>query len=261
MQQTVDQTLRKRFGQHFLRDDHVIDRIVDLIEPRSAKPIVEIGPGEGVLTGPLLEHGANLTAIEIDRDLAVHLEQQFERFPGFTLVNMDVLKFDFETVFGNGGRTQVVGNLPYNISTPLIMTLIRWTDRIESMVFMLQREVAERITAGPGSRQYGRLSVVAQRYLCGRLELTVPAEAFNPPPKVESAVVRLWPREPRPTAALDDAFDEVVRAAFGQRRKTLANTLRGVVDASTIQRCGIDPAARAETLSVEDFEGLAQASR
>ena len=249
--------MRKRFGQHFLVDDYVIDRIVNAIAPVAGQTIFEIGPGSGVLTTPLLNHGVQLNAIEIDRDLAATLEETLGQSEHFKLFVGDVLKFDFEQHLPQQPGVKVVGNLPYNISTPLILRLLQVVTRLESMTFMVQQEVAERLAADVGGKQYGRLSVMAQRHTEIQLLFGVAPECFDPPPKVESAVVRMTPRTHQPDRELDSRFEEIVRQAFGQRRKTLANALGGMVSSQEIESCGIDPRVRAETLTVDAFERLA----
>lgn len=250
---------RKRFGQHFLHDAGVIRRIVDAIEPRTGAPLVEIGPGRGALTRALLGAAQGLSVIEVDRDLAAHLAQEFGASGNLKVYQADALDFDFHTF---GTPVRVVGNLPYNISTPLLFHLLDQTDCIEQMVFMLQKEVVDRICAAPGGKDYGRLSVMVQAR-CDVMRLfTVGAGAFQPPPRVESALVRLIPR-PAFTASIRDSalFAELVRSAFQQRRKMLRNALRASVDdpgALLEQQC-LDGAVRAETLTVAQFISLANA--
>ncbi len=248
---------RKRFGQHFLHDAGVIARLVAVIRPLETDTIIEIGPGEGVLTGPLLAAGARVTAIEIDRDLAAALPERLGFPEALKVVQADVLKLDLAAFAGEAG-VRVVGNLPYNISTPIMFHLFRWREAIADMHFMLQKEVVDRLVAGPGSKQYGRLSVMAAFHCrMGRL-FSVPPGAFRPPPKVDSAIIRMLPK------ALDEAtlarrpqLEEVVRQAFGQRRKTLRNALKGMMDEKAIEAAGIDPKARAETVSLQGFLELA----
>ncbi len=244
---------RKRFGQHFLRDQTVIDRIVAAIAPQTDEPIIEIGPGEGVLTGPLLESGAKLTAVELDRDLTAHLRQQF---PSLDVVNTDAVKADLAEIAGQR-RFKLVGNLPYNVSTPILFHALDNAALVERMVFMLQREVIDRMVAQPGSKTYGRLSVMLQ-YRCDMSRLfTVPPGAFAPPPKVQSAVVAMIPKEPRVRANDHGRFEAVVKAAFAKRRKTIANALKELLPASAIEATGVAPTARAEQLDVADFVAMA----
>ena len=249
---------RKRFGQHFLHDANVIDRLVAAIAPRSGDHLVEIGPGEGVLTAPVLDKAGALTVIELDRDLAATLPERLGQPRGLKVVQADVLKVDFAELAGDDAL-RIIGNLPYNISTPILFHLLEARADIIDMHFMLQKEVVDRMVAAPGSRQYGRLSVMAA-FHCDMTRLfTVLPGAFRPPPKVDSAIVRLVPKpltdEDR---ALLPAFAEVTRRAFGQRRKTLRNSLKGLVDATQMEAAGIDPGARAETLSVDQFRKLAE---
>lgn len=248
---------RKRFGQHFLHDAGVIARLVAVIRPLETDTIIEIGPGEGVLTAPLLAAGAHVTAIEIDRDLAAALPERLGFPEALKVVQADVLKLDLAAVAGEPG-VRIVGNLPYNISTPIMFHLFKWREAIADMHFMLQKEVVDRLVAGPGSKQYGRLSVMAAFHCRMERLFSVPPGAFRPPPRVDSAIIRMLPK------ALDEAtlarlpqLEEVVRRAFGQRRKTLRNALKGLVDAKAIEAAGIDPKARAETLSLDQFMTLA----
>ncbi len=252
---------RKRFGQNFLRDAQVIARIVDAIAPQRGDRMVEIGPGLGALTAPLLARLDALEVVELDRDLAARLRLQAcsgaAQCGELRVHEADALRFDFAALAGDG-PIRVVGNLPYNISTPLIFHLLSFGGCIRDMHFMLQREVVERLAAAPGGRDYGRLSVMAQYHCAVAPLFGVPPGAFEPPPKVESAIVRLRPH-PRPPVDVGDAalFAELVAQAFGQRRKTLRNNLRGLLDAAAIAACGIDPGRRAETLSLADFAALA----
>lgn len=245
---------RKRFGQHFLADRHFIGRIVDAIAPRPQDRIVEIGPGLAALTGPLLERVERMDAVEIDRDLVRRLR---ERFPSgrLTVHQADALEFDF-TRLGQGLR--VVGNLPYNISTPILFRLEACTDCVRDLHFMLQKEVVDRMVAAPGTGAYGRLSVMLQyRFTLERL-FDIPPGAFQPPPKVMSSFVRLIPRVPLPWPARDEPMlRDVVTAAFGQRRKMLRNAVAGYVAEADLEYLGIDPRARAETLAVESFVRIA----
>lgn len=251
---------RKRFGQHFLVDTFTIDAIVDLVAPSADDRVLEIGPGRGALTGQLADSGAALTVVEIDRDLGAALAERFAGAPNVRVAIEDILAFDLAQLARQGVPWKVVGNLPYNISTPLLLRLLEHTGLFSSLVVMVQREVAERLAAAPGSRAYGRLSVAAQRLCALELRLEVGPESFAPPPRVNSAVLELRPRASRREPHFERWFDELLRSAFGARRKTLANTLRGRADAATITACGIDPRARAEQLSVADFERLAVAT-
>ncbi len=248
---------RKRFGQHFLADRHYVARIVAAIDPRRDDIVVEIGPGLGALTEPLLDRLDRLHVVEIDRDLAARL---VETHPSERLaVHLaDALEFDFAAL---PAGLRVVGNLPYNISTPLLFRLAEFAGRIRDLTFMLQKEVVDRMVAAPGTPDYGRLSVMLQyRFDMARL-FDVPPGAFRPPPKVDSAVVRMVPRPAGVLAARDPVrLAAVVTAAFGQRRKTLRNAVAGLLEPGDIERAGIDPGVRGETLSVDDFVRLANAA-
>ena len=245
---------RRRFGQNFLHDRRVIERIVDAIDPRPGQSIVEIGPGQAALTRELLRRVGHITAIEIDRDLAAWLREQFP--PGqLTLVEADALKLDWSELATRPLR--LVGNLPYNISSPLLFRLAAVAERVVDQHFMLQKEVVDRMVAPPGSKTYGRLSVMLQvRYRMTSL-FDVPRGAFNPPPKVTSSIVRMVPLARADLPAVDmDAFARVVAAAFNQRRKILRNALGELADDAAFAAAGVDPLARAETLAVGDFVRL-----
>jgi 16S rRNA (adenine1518-N6/adenine1519-N6)-dimethyltransferase len=248
---------RKRFGQNFLHDPRVIERIVDAIDPRPGEHIVEIGPGRAALTRALIARTGHLTAVEIDRDLAQALRVEFDATK-LTLLEGDALKLDWTSLAGET-PLRIVGNLPYNISTPLLFALAGIASAVRDQHFMLQKEVVDRMVAPPGSKTYGRLSVMLQfRYRMTSL-FDVPRGAFSPAPKVTSSIVRMVPL---PAGNLPDVDREVlarvVMAAFGQRRKTLRNALAELMDAATITAAGIDPQARAETLGVAQFVALAQ---
>ena len=248
---------RQRFGQNFLIDDAVVDAIVAAIAPRRDDRIVEIGPGLGALTRPLCEHVERLHVIEIDRDIVARLHAGF---PAATLAihEGDALAFDFS---GLGHHLRVVGNLPYNISTPLLFHLAHHAEAISDIHVMLQKEVVERMVAAPGASDYGRLSVMLQYRFAMERVLEVPAAAFRPTPEVESAVVRMTPHRPLPHPARDEAvFAAVVAEAFAQRRKTLRNTLKGRFGPAELAHLGIDPGLRAQELRVEDFVRLADES-
>ena len=253
---------RKRFGQNFLHDDAVIDRIAAAIHPGADEHLVEIGPGMGALTAALVASGCQLDVIELDRDLVPGLLAAFSLKPGFKLHSADALKFDYASLLKSSSpampepnqRLRIVGNLPYNISTPLIFKLLDNAPLIQDMHFMLQLEVVERLAASPGGKCWGRLGIMAQ-YQC-RVEhlFDVPPEAFNPPPRVQSAIVRLTPWQQSPWPQCDAAhLRKVVQAAFAQRRKTLRNNLKGLIDNTGLETLGIDPGARAETLQLEQF--------
>lgn len=244
---------RKRFGQHFLHDRGVLARIVEAIAPAAGDLLVEIGPGEGALTRALLERVSRLEAIEIDRDLAARLEAQFppERL---TVRCADALRFDF-AAFGPGVR--LVGNLPYNVSTPLLFHLASYVERVRDMHFMLQREVVERMVARHSTPAYGRLSVALQTRFRMEKLFVVPPGAFRPPPKVESAVVRLVPLTPQERPQVDwQVFAAAVAGAFSARRKRLSNALP--LTPADFEALGLDPALRPENLSPQDYVRVAQ---
>jgi len=248
---------RKRFGQHFLHDRGTLARIAQAFDPRPGDTIVEIGPGRGALTAVLLEHAAHMHAVEVDRDLAAHLARTFDP-RRLTVHTADALRFDFCGLCSGRTPLRVSGNLPYNISTPLIFHLLDQAACVRDMCFMLQKEVVDRLSASPGGKDYGRLSVMVQ-WRCAVTRLfRVPPGAFEPPPKVDSAVVRLvpWP-DPPVKVRNPRRFAQVVQAGFAVRRKTLRNALKGLLSAGQIAACGIDPGARAETLSVAEFGRLA----
>jgi 16S rRNA (adenine1518-N6/adenine1519-N6)-dimethyltransferase len=247
---------RKRFGQNFLVDRHYIERIVAAVDPRRADNIVEIGPGLGALTRPLLEKIERLTVVEIDRDLASRLSAEFA--PGRLVIhNVDALTFDFATL---GSGLRIIGNLPYNISSPMLFHLAQFEATVRDLTVMLQREVVQRMAAAPATADYGRLSVMLQtRFRIQRL-FVVPPGAFRPSPKVDSAIARLTPLgATRPKIDDEVLFARMVAAAFGQRRKTLRNALKSLATDDVLEREGIDPGARGETLSVPDFVRLANA--
>jgi 16S rRNA (adenine1518-N6/adenine1519-N6)-dimethyltransferase len=249
---------RKRFGQHFLHDPAVLDRIVAAIAPRADDRLVEIGPGRGALTRRLLEAGSgSLDAIEIDRDLAAFLRGELAAYPGLVLHEADALEFDFAALArARGGRLRIVGNLPYNISTPLLFHLVDCAGAIEDMHVMLQREVAERLLATAGDPDYGRLSIMLSPWAAVTGVFEVGPGAFQPPPRVWSQVVRLIVR-PHPAFPVSPHFAQVVTMAFAHRRKTLRNALRGLIGLEEIRACGIDPGVRPETLPPEAFNTLA----
>lgn len=248
---------RKRFGQHFLHDPGVIERIVAAIRPVPGDRLVEIGPGLGALTQPLLEATGDLDVVELDRDLLEPLRARCAGPGTLRIHHADALAFDFAALRAGGLPLRVAGNLPYNISTPLLFHLLAQSEHLRDLHFMLQKDVVDRMAANPGEEAYGRLSVMLQ-YRC-RIEplFVVGPGAFQPPPKVWSAVVRLVPRETFPVAVRDERrFADVVRLAFGQRRKTLRNSLRGLLDANQIETAGVDPGARPETLDLAAFAAL-----
>lgn len=241
---------KKRFGQNFLTDQAIISSLVDAIAPKANDLMVEIGPGLGALTQPLMQQLDMLHVVEVDRDIITWMEKTYVQ-KKITIHNSDALKFDFSTL---GSAIRVVGNLPYNISTPILFHLLDNVPVIIDMHFMLQKEVVERMVAEPSTAAYGRLSVMLQYRLQMEYLFTVPPEAFDPAPKVESAFVRCVPHAVLPFPAQDEAlFAQVVTAAFGQRRKTLRNTLKGLLDDDGFKALDLDSQLRAENLSVADF--------
>ncbi|MFO7603739.1 MAG: 16S rRNA (adenine(1518)-N(6)/adenine(1519)-N(6))-dimethyltransferase RsmA [Gammaproteobacteria bacterium] len=249
-------TPRKRFGQNFLHDHSVIARIVQAINPQPGQHLVEIGPGQGALTEPLLAALGQLDAIELDRDLIGLLTTKFAA-RGLRLHAMDALKADFCALAEAGEHLRIVGNLPYNISTPLLFHLFEQKACVSDMHFMLQKEVVQRMAAGPGSKTYGRLSVMAQ-YHCQISPLfVVKPGAFFPAPKVDSMIVRLRPH-PQPPVEMEQPqlLATVVGQAFSQRRKTLRNSVKSLLDEDAIRQCDIDPGIRPEQLSLAQFACL-----
>ena len=248
---------KKSLGQHFLTDRSYIEKIVLAVNPQPGDRLVEIGPGQGAITLPLLKKHGELTAIEFDRDLITPLMASSEGVGRLTIIHKDVLAVDFSRLAGED-KLRLVGNLPYNLSSPILFHAIEHAAVIRDMVFMLQKEVVDRMAAGPGSKVYGRLSVMLQAYCEVTPLFVVPPGAFRPPPKVDSAVVRLVPRDPDSIGVqAPQRFTEVVRAAFGQRRKTLRNALSTVCDVEQIEAAGLRPDARAEQVEVAGFIRLA----
>jgi len=261
-------TARKRFGQNFLHDDYIIDKIVSAIAPKSGQNLVEIGPGLGALTEPVAELVDHLTVVELDRDLAKRLREHPFIQNKLEVVEQDALKFDFSLLAKNGaeqddaqaGKLRVFGNLPYNISTPLMFHLFEHCAYIQDMHFMLQNEVVKRLCAASGDKLYGRLSVMAQYYCSAVPVVMVPPSAFKPAPKVDSAVVRLVPHsKPIVDVASVDMLQKVVTTAFNQRRKTIRNSLRSLLDEAQIVALDISPEIRAEKLTIAEFARLANA--
>lgn len=267
----LDHTPRKRFGQNFLHDKSVISQIIDSIHPQDNDLMLEIGPGMGAITEPLLAKVKNLTVVELDNDLADSLRIRIgaNSHQGLSIVKANALDMDYYQLYqqmnpsNNGKKIRVVGNLPYNISTPLLFHLLSFSDVLEDMHFMLQKEVVDRITADVNSREYGRLSVMLQYHCQTNYLLTVPNGAFNPPPKVTSAVFRLTPYANKPIVANDETlFAIVVREAFNHRRKTLRaifkkSPILPAISEQNLIDWGLNPMARPETLSVQDFVTLA----
>ncbi|WP_027149378.1 16S rRNA (adenine(1518)-N(6)/adenine(1519)-N(6))-dimethyltransferase RsmA [Methylobacter tundripaludum] len=273
-------TPRKRFGQNFLHDHNIIYNIISSIQARPGQHWVEIGPGQGALTEPLLNEGVRLDVVELDRDLVVLLREKFKQYPNLQIHSADALRFDFSSLAegddqsaGSGlarkapegaragivrdEKLRVIGNLPYNISTPLMFHLLDNAYCIEDMHFMLQKEVVDRICAAPGSKKYGRLSVMMQYYCATELLFDVPPESFDPAPQVMSAIVRLVPHQQPPVAVNDmSKLNRVVTQAFSQRRKTLRNSLKKLITEEEIVALGIDPTLRAESISLAEFARL-----
>ena len=248
---------RKRFGQHFLHDPGVIRRIVAAIGPQPGDRLVEIGPGEGAITFELLRAVGRLDAVELDRDLVEPLRERSRGIGELVVHGADALRFDFCALATGGAKVRLVGNLPYNISTPLLFHLLDQSHCIRDMHFMLQKEVVERMAAGPGGKDYGRLSVMLQARCTVIPLFAIGPGAFRPPPRVDSAIVRLVPLAQPPDIADQAVFARLVAAAFAQRRKTLRNGLKGLLSAEAIAGLGIDPGARAEQLALDDFVRLA----
>ncbi|KZY30821.1 MULTISPECIES: 16S rRNA (adenine(1518)-N(6)/adenine(1519)-N(6))-dimethyltransferase RsmA [unclassified Oleiphilus] len=250
---------RKRFGQNFLHDDAVISRIISGINPQPDDRLVEIGPGLGALTEPLLEASeGNLQVVELDRDLIPILRTKFFNYPDFVIHESDALKFDFDQLADDEHKLRIVGNLPYNISTPLIFHLLESITNLKDMHFMLQKEVVERMAAAPSTSHYGRLGIMTQYYCRVQPLFIVGPESFDPAPKVESAIVRLVPHAtlPYPVESVE-RLQHIVRTAFTKRRKTLRNALSGAVEPEALEDLNIDAGLRPENLTVEQFTQLA----
>ena len=245
---------RKRFGQHFLTDPGIIDAIVRAVHPAGDDVIVEIGPGQGAITDSLAQRAGHLHAIELDRDLAARLRGQYANRPNVTIHEADALAFDFASL---GEHLRIVGNLPYNISTPLLFHLLQFRDRLLDMHFMLQKEVVDRMAAEPGSKVYGRLGIMLGCHLSIEPLFDVPPEAFSPPPEVNSAVVRLDPLPPGSFHIADEGgLSALVATAFMQRRKTLRNALKGKADPADLTAVGIDGGLRPEQVSIAAYVAL-----
>jgi len=253
-ERVVSHRPRKRFGQHFLRDPSVVSRIVAAIAPAAGDHLVEIGPGEGILTAPLAALPVTLDAVEIDRDLAAALRTRYAVAGNVVIHEADALEFDFAAL-GDGLR--LVGNLPYNISTPLLFRLVAQRDAVRDMHFMLQKEVVARMAASPGGKAYGRLTVMLACSMHVEHLFDVPPQAFRPPPKVQSSVVRLVPRTERLEIRDERLFAALVTSAFSRRRKTLRNALTDWLTPEAIAEEGIDPTLRPERLAPEEFARLA----
>ena len=251
------QRTRKRFGQHFLHDRNIIDRILAAIDPGQDDNLLEIGPGRGALTLPLLNYCKQLTVVELDRDLIPVLQQRAVQAGNLNVINADILKFELDSL-PHSGDLRIFGNLPYNISTPLMFHLMDSITKIQDMHFMVQKEVAQRIVAEVGTRSYGRLSVMIQYFCNCQYLFDVAPASFTPPPKVDSAIIRLTPHD-APVASVKDftIFSELVRTAFNQRRKTISNALKSMLLPETLDYCSIDRRLRAENLTLQDFACLA----
>ncbi|NIB39188.1 16S rRNA (adenine(1518)-N(6)/adenine(1519)-N(6))-dimethyltransferase RsmA [Pseudomaricurvus alkylphenolicus] len=259
----MEHRARKRFGQNFLEDDNIIRRIVKSIRPKAADNLVEIGPGKGAITEQLLSTCPTLNVVELDRDLIPVLLAQFiARYPDFKIHQTDALKFDFATLLqdsdgNNRGPLRIVGNLPYNISTPLIFHLLSYHSQVTDMHFMLQKEVVDRMAAQPGAKAYGRLSVMVQYYCKVENLFDVPPESFNPRPKVDSAIVRLVPYTELPHPARNvKLLERLVNTAFQQRRKTLRNSLKQLLPAEAIESLNIDTSIRPENITLAEYVAL-----
>ncbi|MGB0360293.1 MAG: 16S rRNA (adenine(1518)-N(6)/adenine(1519)-N(6))-dimethyltransferase RsmA [Endozoicomonas sp.] len=249
---------RKRFGQNFLHDPSVIAEIITSISPKEGQHLVEIGPGQGALTADVLDRAGELDVVELDRDLIPTLLLRFGLNKQFRIHEADALKFDFASLKADERRLRVIGNLPYNISTPLIFHLLNFEHLIDDMHFMLQKEVVQRLSAQPGEKHYGRLGIMAQYYCRIDYLFTVGPEAFKPAPKVDSAIIRMTPYRdlPHPCKSIKK-LEVVVRDAFGQRRKTIRNTLKVHLTAEELESLNIDPSARPEVLTLADFVHIA----
>lgn len=255
-----DHQARKRFGQNFLHDQNIINKIIRTINPKQTQNIVEIGPGQGALSYPLLDTLGKLNAVEIDRDLIQLLNQRSTEHGELIIHEGDALKFNFHQLAQTDNKLRLVGNLPYNISTPLIFHLLEFLDDIDDMHFMLQKEVVQRMSAEPNTKTFGRLSVMLQWYCDVDYLFDIPANAFIPAPKVVSSLVRLRPKaEPLSTLNNPEQFARLVNRIFQQRRKTLRNILKDYLTADDIQALGIAPTARPETLSLLNFAALSNA--
>ncbi|MGI9251657.1 MAG: 16S rRNA (adenine(1518)-N(6)/adenine(1519)-N(6))-dimethyltransferase RsmA [Pseudohongiellaceae bacterium] len=247
---------RKRFGQNFLHDAGVIERIVDIINPQTDEHLLEIGPGRGALTDLLSNSGASLDCVELDRDLADHLQQKFSNHSNVRVMQQDILKFDLTSLSTSNAthRLRVIGNLPYNISTPVLFHLLHNHHLIQDMVFMLQLEVVQRMTADIGTKQYGRLGLMLRYYCAVEHLFNVPAAAFSPRPKVMSAMVRLVPHRPLPCpATTPKLLATVIRTAFNQRRKTLKNSLKTIIPETLLSTIPVDFSQRPEQLPLADY--------
>ncbi len=251
---------RKRFGQNFLHDQRIIYNIMASLDVRAGEHWVEIGPGQGALTEPLLKSGIRLDIVELDRDLVALLKHRYVNQANLTIHSGDALSFNFGALVNEQQKLRVIGNLPYNISTPLLFHLLGQASCIEDMTFMLQKEVVDRICASPGSKTYGRLSIMMSYYCASEMLFEVPPESFTPIPKVVSAIIRLTPHQKPPVVVNDlELLNKVITQAFSQRRKTLRNALRTIMDEMQLAALEIDPTRRPETLSLEEFSRISNA--
>ena len=247
---------RKRFGQNFLQNHHVIESILQHFHPQPADKVVEIGPGLGALTKPLLGSLDVLTAIEIDTDLQTYLREMPQAAGKLSVIDADALTIDYSQW---GDHLRIIGNLPYNISTPLLLHMLHFAPHIDDMYFMLQKEVVERLAASQGTKAYGRLSVMVQYHCDVEMLFLVPPTAFHPQPKVESAVVRLVPHQESPYPNIPfSVLESLVACAFSMRRKTLANNLKPLLSAAELTTLGINPSLRPEQISVTDYVRIAE---
>lgn len=252
---------KKSLGQHFLRDRAVIERIIACFAPASRDAVVEIGPGRGALTFRLAAVLEELHVVEIDRQLVQALTRQLAKYPGSHVHAADALSVDY-CGLAPGRMLRIIGNLPYNVSTPLLFCFLRYRHCVRDMLLMLQKEVVKRLCAAPGGKDYGRLTVMMQQSCSVEELFQVRPGAFDPPPKVDSAVIRLVPYEHPPYPVTDQQyFADLVKTAFGQRRKTIRNALKSLIGSETLERAGIDPQARPETLSVADYVRLSELGR
>lgn len=247
---------RKRFGQNFLHDPVIIGRIISAINPQPGDSMVEIGPGLGALTAPLLKNLGKLQVIELDRDVIPHLESACTGLGELVIHQHDALKFDLNSIAPDSGKLRIVGNLPYNISSPLLFHLLNFASNIQDMHFMLQKEVVDRMAALPGEKAYGRLSASLAAHVRCEYLFRVKPGAFNPPPKVDSAIVRLTPYSPSFHISDRQMYQRVIDTAFSTRRKTLSNALKPICNVDTIREAGIEPGLRAERITPAEFAAL-----
>jgi|TARA_B110000438_G_scaffold45039_1_gene45103 16S rRNA (adenine1518-N6/adenine1519-N6)-dimethyltransferase len=246
---------KKRFGQHFLIDQQIVHAIVSNINPKPDDVIIEIGPGNGVLTKPIAQSKPNLHIVELDRDLIPTLERKFSHYPNISIHQGDALKFDYSSI---GKKLRIIGNLPYNISTPLMFHLIQFKNNIYDQHFMLQKEVANRLAASPGGKNYGRLSIMFGTYMDTYNLFDVPAKAFNPAPRVISSVVKIKPKPNNQIIIKNPAtLSKIVTQAFSQRRKTLRNSLKGLISDKIMIEMDLSPTQRAEEVPILTWSKLA----